>query len=266
MTTEQIDTFAAEIAADFAEEVQAADTLLTEIVTANRSPNYSELVYFAKRLNWDERAVKNELRRIGSVLRDRTIAGSSADRQAAIAEAATASKVLESEGPKLSQKIIEVQSKLTSLDRDARLSTKRVEDQSLAVERLRGLCPQHIRDAVNHRRNLLEHALMRQIHDVNTRIAGLSCVLNRDRYPAGQSGEIFYLESVQRCVWEAVHDVGQNGFRKLALSPAWPSIRGKLETELAELQAKLEPLQQQYDSELAKIECGLDYYLAPQPE
>lgn len=256
MTTTQDDSFAAGIAADFAEEVLAADALLCEIVQANRQPNYSELVYFQKHLNWDESAVKRERRRVSNVLRDKSIAGSPADRQAAIQEAATASDVLAKEGPKVAEQIAKLESKLRSMESDAKLSAKRCEDQALAVERLRGLCPQHIADSVRHRRSQLDHSLGREIADINSRVHELQCCLTPEKYPTPQE----HIESLHRSFPDAVLITVSGGWQKKSLSPAWPSIRTELETELAELTAKLEPLRERYAVELAAIEAPLNYY------
>lgn len=251
-----VDSLVNDIALDYAEKIIDADELLREISTANRPATYEEFVYFQRELGWSETTVREQLRRMVNVMRFQSIAGTTADRKAAATEAATASSVLEKEGPKISDQIAKLQAKLSSMERDERLASKRVDEQGLAIEQLRKLAPVHIDDKFNSQKRLLKNTIRQQISDAEIRINELECCLNPSRYPR----ESDYLDALQRSFRDAVEVRASNGMGRKSHSSKWPSIRVELERELAELHAKMGPLQAQYDSELAKIESSLDYY------
>lgn len=256
----QTSDFTEDIANDFAEEVAIADGLLSAILQEKRQPNYGELTYFRKHLNWDEKEVKRQLHRMTNVLRDLAIAGSRADRDAAAKEAATAAKIFESEGAKIAEQIEKLQAKLRSLESDARLSSKRVEDQNAACVRLRESVPIHVADSVRIKRESITSSLYREILDTETRINELECVLDPSRYQDGERN-IFYLEAVQRCSHESVHHAGNGPTRKMALSPQWAVVRPELEKELSALKTKVAEMRPIYQAEIAKIDADLDFYI-----
>ncbi len=107
------------------------------------------MTFFKSRLGWDEYEVKSQLRRTNNQIRLQAIAGSPSDRESAIVERDKSAEVLEKEGPKLLSKIEALQKQHDALERDSRLSAKRVEDQAVAVEQLRKLVPDHIQDKYN---------------------------------------------------------------------------------------------------------------------
>jgi cold shock CspA family protein len=233
-----------------------ADQVLAEIVRANRRATAGELAYFQSELRWDERQVKSELRRMGNVLRDRAIAGTASDRAAAQAEAEVADGILQREGVKVAAKITELQSKLASMERDAKLSAQRVADQAEAVERLRNNAPEHIRQAVRHRENELTHGAGRQLSDAEIRHNELCCNLDPSRYPT----EAAYLESLRMSCREAIEDYLAGSFRRFRLSQDWPSIRVKLEAERDRLTSEIAKLKAEIAEQEAAIREQLDYY------
>jgi hypothetical protein len=251
-----VESLAQDIAVSHVENILEADQLLREIAGANRQPTYAETVFFTRECGWSDVTIREQLRRMTNVLRLESIAGSPADREAAGIEATTAASVLGKESPKIIDQIEKLQSKLNGLERDARLSAKRVTEQSEAVQQLRGLCPEHVFKSVNAKRNLLDQTLMRSILDIETRINEIECCLAPSKYPT----EAAYLESLERSFPGAVNRTNHGQMFRRQLTAQWPSIRAEIENELAELQAKIEPLQTQYDTELARIEKPLSYY------
>jgi len=253
-------TLAEEVAQDHFEDCIEADHLLKEIVTANRTPTYSEQVFFKSKMGWDDREVIKQRRRMHNVLRLRAIAGSAADRAAAAKEATTAAAVLEKEGPKIADQIAKLEGKLRVLESDARLSAKRVEDQADACRQLRELAPEAIAKEVRDRRNALDATLMRSIYDLQTRENELACCLDPQRYAT----EAAYLEMLERSHADAVVRVETlNTFRR-RLSPHWQTIKAAMELELAELRSQLEIKQADYETTLAPLVARLDYYTTAQ--
>ncbi len=246
-----------DIAADHNEAVMSAEELLAEIITEGRQRAApAELHWFAQHVNWSELQVRQELRRVAAVLRLRSIAGTVADREAAAAEATTASEVLAKEGAKVAEQIAKLEAKLRSLESDARLSAKRCEEQGTAVEQLRGLVPQNIRDVVRDRVSRIEHSIGRQIADAEIRANELDVCLAQDKFPNPQS----YFEMLQRSFPAAIVEGSSGGWTKRKLSPDWSSIRAGMEAELGELVVKLERLRSQFASEIATAEKPLNHY------
>ena len=256
MTIAEPKNFAEEIAHSHDAAIAEADDLLQDIAKENRVANYAELVFFQKVVGWDEIEVRNQLRRMNNVLRFQAIAGSIADREASKAEAITSAKIMETESPKLQAKIEELQTKLSALDRDARLSSKRVEEQSAAADNLRKLCPLHIAKSVQHAVGTIEASIGRQVRDAESRSHELECCLDKSRYANDEA----YFEMLRRSFRDAVAVTNDNKIRKLSLSPEWPSIKAAIESELAEIRTMLEPLRKQHAEMIAQAEKPLSFY------
>lgn len=233
-----------------------AEILLREINHDARVPTFAELTFFKRECGWDQKAVNDQIRRVNSVLRFTAIAGSSADRKATSKEAATAADILEKEGPKLEAKIEELQAKLNGLERDARLSAKRCEEQSEAAQRLRELVPEYVAGQVRAEVNQIESTIGRELLDAETRVNELECCLTPSQYKDEQT----YLQALRRSFPDAVIVVAGDGFIRRALSPEWPAIRAGIQTELAELKPRIESLRNQRAEAIEAAERPLNYY------
>lgn len=233
-----------------------AEILLREINHDGRAPTFAELTFFKRECGWEQKAVNDQLRRMNNVLRLQSIAGSSADRKATTKEAATATEVFEKEGPKLAAKIEELQTKLNGLERDARLSAKRCEEQLEAAQRLRELVPEYVAGQVRSEVNRIESTIGRELLDAETRVNELECCLTPSRYTDEQT----YLQALQRSFRDAVIVVAGDGFIRRAASPEWPAIRSGIQTELAELKPRIESLRSQRTEMIERAELPLGYY------
>ena len=246
-----------DIGEDYRQSLMNAEYLLREICQAGRHPNFADQTFFLRECGWDEQKVAAQLRRMNSVLRLSAIAGTAGDREASFKESESAAAVLEKEGPKLAAKIADLQAKLTALERDARLADKRVTEQNEAVAKLRELVPEHVRTEVQSTTNLLKRTTGAEINNAETRLNELQCCLDSTRYRHEQD----YLESLQRSFRDAVtfKEIGQ--FLKRELTPAWPEIQASVESELAELQTKLESMQAEYSEAIEQAELPLNFYV-----
>jgi len=245
-----------EVAELHRERIIEADDLLREIVHTNRRPTFAELTFFHRECGWNELRVKQELRRMGDVLRQQAIGGTPADREASAKEAATAAAIAEKESPKLVAKIEELQAKLNGLERDAKLSAKRCEEQSEAVQRLRELVPEHIAGAVQSEVDRIEHSIGQEMRDAEIRLNELECCLDPSRYKNEQT----YLQTLERSFRKAVFVVPGDGFIKRAASPEWPTIKAQIQSELAELKPRIETLRTQRAEMIERAELPLGYY------
>ena len=251
-----IESFSDEVAVGYQNSADDGEHLLREICQAGRHSNFADQTFFLRECGWDEQKVAAQLRRMNSVLRLSAIAGTAADRSAALSESNTASELAEKESPKLRAKIEDLQAKLTALERDARLADKRVTEQNEAVAKLRELVPEHIRSAVQANINTLNSTLAKDISNAETRLNELQCCLDPSKYRHEQD----HLEALQRsfCGSVVVKEYGK--FLKRELSPQWPEIQTSIKTELTELQSKLETMRGEYDEALSAAELPLDYY------
>jgi hypothetical protein len=245
-----------ELATNHRETLLDADILLLEICHNGGKANYEQLVYFNRELGWDERAVHDQLRRMHNVTRWKAIAGNTPAREAVAKESEAAATVLEKEGPKLAAKIEELQAKLNGLERDARLSAKRCEEQAEAVQRLRELVPEHIAGEVRSAVAKIEATIGREMLDAETRANELECCLTPSKY----RDERAYLEALQRSFRDAVTVITENNIIRRRLSPEWPTIREGIQAELGELRPRIETLRSQRAEMIEQAELPLGYY------
>ena len=245
-----------ELATNHRETLLDADILLLEICHNGGKANYEQLVYFNRELGWNERAINDQLRRMHNVTRWKAIAGNTPAREAVAKESEAAATVLEKEGPKLAAKIEELQTKLNGLERDARLSAKRCEEQAEAVQRLRELVPEHIAGEVQSEVSRISSTIGRELLDSESRINELECCLTPSKYRA----ESYYLESLQRSFRDAVVVITENKVNRRVLSSEWPTIKAEIQDELAELKPRIETLRSQRSEAIEQAELPLGYY------
>ena len=190
-------------------------------------------------------------------MRFQAIAGTSGDREAAIVERNKSADIAQKELPKLQAKIEALQKQTDMLERDARLSSKRVDEQSTAVDHLKKLCPQNLVESVRHSVTAIEHSIGQQLREFEGRSNELSCCLDKSRYETEES----YLESLRRSFREAVEIIITGKYQTLSLSAQWPAIKADIESELANLRKNLEPLRLQYSAAIAAAELPLNFYV-----
>lgn len=253
-----IDDYSAvlEVAELHRERIIEADDLLREISLANRRPTFAELTFLSREVGWNEQRVQAELRRMGNVIRLQAIAGTSQDREALAQETATASKLFESEAPKIIEKRDKLQKQLDAIERDARQAQKRFDDSNEAVRRLRELPSEHIAASVRAEVGRIESTIGREILDGEVRINELQGCLDSVRHRS----ESMYLESLKRSFRDAVSEIVEGRTLRRVLSPAWPAIREGIQTELAELIPRVETLKAQHAELIAAAERPLNYY------
>lgn len=255
MTTE---TLSDDIQSEFVSRFADVEQLLREIASEDRKPFASELAYFAREMGWSDPAVvRRELSRMKSVANWQAIAGLPADRAAAVKEAEASAKILETESPKLEQKISELQAKLSAFERDARLSQKRVEQQAEGVEQLRKLAPKYIADAVNHSRSRVEQAIGDGLRAMKDRLHKLKLITNFENvYPLASD----HLDVLKRWQPDATVSTVRGRFLEYGFSPQWPTIKAAAQAEFAELTERIPVVQAEYDAAMAVAEAPRSFY------
>lgn len=251
------ESFAEDVAAEYAEDILIADDLLAEISKADRSATYAEFAYFAK-LGWDENEVRSQLRRTHSRLRFQAIAGGPNDRKAGKAEATRTANVLADQGPKLEAEIEKLEKKLRQLQQAAKLAQQRQEDQEDAVRKLRELIPSHIRDKYNFDKRALSVSVRRPLLDAKTRLQQLELLTNPDRHATPRD----YIEAI-RSQPGAVDEIPTRGYTQRQLSAAYPAILAEWKAELAELEPQVKAMERDYEQKKAAIDRTLEFYSDP---
>ena len=255
MSTENFSA-AAEVAERHRENIIEGDELLREICKVGRLPTFAEATFFSREIGWDNTRQTKEVRRMNSVLRLSAIAGTAADREASEKESETAAGLAETELPKILEKIRKLQQQADALERDARLSAKRVEEQSGAAEQLRTLNPENIAGSVRANVQTIKNTTGREIGDAEVRANELRCCLSPSLYKS----ESEWMEVLQRSFRAAVIVESINRVIRRKLSPEWPGIKASIEAELSELHPKLAELRAQYAEQITAAEQPLSYY------
>lgn len=249
--------FADEIQESHQADLEQAEWLLQDIVRQNRMPTAGEYAFFL-RCGWDEVRARDQVRRVSQALNQQTIAGDPSTREAAATEAATAAKLLESEAPKIREKLDKLQKQLDGLERDARLSAKRVEQQVAAVAKCREFPPPAVRAKVDAALKILNTSgVGKTLRDAQERHHELRLIVNDGVYDSPATHIDFAL---RRLCPAAVRTVTQGRMLSYSYSEAWPGLKAAAEAEFSELNSKLPELQAAFDAEVAAIETALDFY------
>jgi len=255
MSTTEIDSMVQEVADDFAADIAEADNLLREIVNADRRPTIAEQTYFRRRLSWDDKQINDQYRRMASVVRLQAIAGTPSDRQAASAEATTAAKILQTEGPKILDKITKLQQQHDALERDARLSAKRVSEQAEAVVHLRDHLPISIAKEADSLHGSIYQSLAHPVMALQQRQEWITKVL-AGRFDDKRS----HMSLANKLHPGATERREEKQYITTDWSADWPRIKKELAAELEGLPAKIAEAQSALDAEMVKVDTLRDYY------
>ena len=253
-----ITCFADEVQQTFRFNLEEAEMLLSDRARRNEKFTAADYV-FLSRVGWDQKKAHDEYRRVTQALNQQAIAGSPADREAALLESQTAAEIHAKESPKLEARISELTAKLNGLERDQRLSQKRVEQQREAVVKCREFVPLYVRQSVDAARtNLLTSGSGKALRDAEARRHELVCVLNHGNVYDSVAKHLEY--GLKHLLPEAVNTVTQGRMLSYRYSDQWPGLKADAESEFDSLNQQLPELQSAYDAELSEIEKPLDYY------
>ena len=254
-----IETMSTFVLEDYADRSREAEQLARDVIGEGRIEfSTAEKAHLAREMNWDERQCRDELRRVRNVSRLQGIAGRPEDRAATSLECQTATDLLAKQGPILESKISELQTRLEGLRRDSRLSEKRVEEQTLAVQQLREVCPVAIVDGVNRERRALEAGVGQDLRDSKSRHHELMCNLNLNNVYESKEKHIEY--GLLRSLPAAVAKIVVNQILRYDYSAEWPSLKAKCAAEYAAITEKLPELQSVYDDAVQVSEMPLNFY------
>jgi chromosome segregation ATPase len=229
------------------------DEVLRELVESGESPTYEHYM-FASQLGIDAPAFKAQLRRMNRVVSFQQVAGSAKDRTELLAAADDAEKLLATDGEKLLEQIATLQKQYDSMESKAKQLRRRHEQATNAVDELKGLVPDLVKQEYSLRKRMLQESLGREIKDRETRAKYLEMLLNQQDY-TDQS----WLETVRLNNHEFVGFSGDRVQRRILL-PAFEQARPKLRQELTEIKSELKELQNQFDAERKSMDESLEVY------
>mgnify|MGYP003667664809 CR=1 FL=1 len=255
-----ITCFADEVQQTFRFNLEEAEMLLSDRARRNEKFTAADYV-FLSRVGWDQKKAHDEYRRVTQALNQQAIAGSPADREAALLESQTAAEIHAKESPKLEARISELTAKLNGLERDQRLSQKRVEQQREAVVKCREFVPLYVRQSVDAARtNLLTSGSGKALRDAEARRHELVCTLNVGGIYDRQEKHI---DTLSRLLPVAVAQTVQGRMISYRYSDQWAGLKADAEREFDSLNQQLPELQSVFDADLDVVEKPLDYWSNP---
>lgn len=255
-----ITCFADEIAESYETDWEQAIWLFRDRIRRNQKLIESDYAFTAAHLNWDRPKTNTEFREVSNAMTLMAIIGTPEQQAAKEAEAEAAAGIFAKEGPKLEAKIQELQTKLNALERDKRLTEKRVEETREALAKLPNVAPGYVRKRVAAAETLLNtQGVGAELRAATARLHELTCVLNLGGVYDSVATHIDY--GLRRLCPDAVTSTAHGRMMSYNYSPAWPGIKAAAETEHAELSQQIPGLQAAYDVALAEVRKPLtDYF------
>jgi hypothetical protein len=229
------------------------EEVLRELAESGESPTYEHYM-FASTLGIDAPAFKAQLRRMNHVLSYQQIAGSQKDRDELLVAADDAEHVLATDGAALLKKIADLQSEYSKMEGKANQLRRRHGEATKAVEQLKQLVPDVLRQEYSLRKRMLQDSLGKEIAERETRVKYLELLLSQQDYTDQN-----WLETVRLNNHDFVGYSGATVQRKILL-PAFTEARPKLQQELDEIQAELVGMRKQYDAEVKSMVKSLEIY------
>jgi len=256
-----ITCFADEVQQTFHFNLEEAEMLLSDRARRNEKFTAADYVFLG-RVGWDQKKSHDQLQRVSQALSHKAVAGSVADRAAALLEAETSAEIFEKEQPKIREKLEKLHKQLDGLERDARLSQKRVEQQTASVLKCREFAPSYVRQSVDAPKQILNtEGVGATLRQVTARIHELTCILNIDNVYGSPARHLEY--GLKHLCPVAVNTVTQGRMLSYAYSDQWAGLKAAAELEFDELNSTIPELQSAYDAELSEIELALDFYSNP---
>jgi hypothetical protein len=243
----------AEITSKQKQDFERFDEILKELVESDSPPTYEHYLY-ASQLGIDAPAFRAQLRRMSRVVSFQQVAGSAKDRTELLAAADDAEQLLATDGEKLLEQIATLQADYNKLESKARQLRKRCTEATRAVEELKTLVPDMVRQEYSLRKRMLQETVGVEISERETRAKYLEMLLNQQDYT-----DQAWLETVRLNNHEYVGYGGDRVQRRILL-PAFEQAKPKLQAELNEIQAELVPMRKQYDGEVAAMVKSLEIY------
>ena len=234
-----------------------ADKMLRAIVNEKRNPNFAESTFFRGRCSWTDDEIQRQINRMNNVLRFKAVAGSAAEREAAIAEQAKASEILRDEGPKIQDAIRKLSEQFDGLERNAVRAARVCEQIDTAVENLRSvdvLRPDLRAKHEGLRRQFAESDWSR-LCEVGVEVSFRKQMLSTPEDPRK------FVESLGIHFPECrKYDVSSQRF--IIENDPWEQRKKTMRCELLELQDEYDRLTVLKAEQMASLEPFLDHYIS----
>lgn len=235
--------------------LEQAEAIIRGAVEQGRELNYSEIDFLSGEVNFDQRKIKDEMRRLSDVVRTQAIVGDSATRAKHKQNAEAAQADLVQRVPELDEQIAQLQAEKERLEKTAAGFIQREEQIAIGLERLKTLAPPLSIAKYNAKFQNLGRTVYKALNDTKAELNGYKVILSRDTNNQQD------LQDLWLHCREFMTQSTTNRHLTYAVKPAeWAAECQRMREMIPQLEQEVAAMQEQYDSELADIEADLQVY------
>ena len=231
------------------------EALLRSLAESNRYPTSDELFELRGYGLGDPKDLKREVSRLSRKITLEQQAGSVADRQKMAEHCQQCESLLKSETPKLEKAIADAQRELGRLQKDARLSSQRLEQMRTAADRLKDTLPDSVRQEFAQRRNAIDSTLFRAMMDTETRINEIRRLLTQPENPKSNDWNLWVGQWRRSVPGSFVSDENNRG--RLMATRDYALACNDLRAEIEILEPKLQQQREAFDKAVAALDSEM---------
>jgi predicted nucleic acid-binding Zn-ribbon protein len=231
------------------------EALLRSLAESNRYPTSDELFELRGYGLGDPKDLKREVSRLSRKITLEQQAGSVADRQKMAEHCQQCESLLKSETPKLEKAIADAQRELGRLQKDARLSSQRLEQMRTAADRLRDCLPESVKQEFNQRRNAIDESLGRAVSDSEIRLNEIRRLLTQPENPKSNDWNLWADQWRRSFPGSFVSDENNRG--RLMATRDYALACNDLRAELEILEPKLQQQREAFDKAVATLDAEM---------
>lgn len=233
-----------------------AEAIIRGAVEAGRDLDYNEIDFLSGEVNFDQRKIKDEVRRLTDVVRTQAIVGDSATRAKHTQNTEAALADLKQRVPELDEQIAQLQAEKARLEKTAADFVRREEQIQVGLERLKTLAPPLSIARYNAKFQNLSQTLYREINANKIDLQGYKVALSKDTHNQQDLQDMWLTQR------EYMVQSVESGSRRLLYSmrPEWQDERRRMQEMIPQLEQDIAAMQEKYDAELADIEADLQVY------
>lgn len=232
---------------------ERADEILRRWVETDEVPTYDDMAFLRGELNWDDRKIRQQRRRINTVVKNQMTARDQAYRDELAEAADQAEHELKERGDELRKQIDNLTAELNQMERTVELRRKRCCECQDALDSLRNSqsLPDDVRDKHSAKIKALSETTKRELLDVES--------------------EIRHIELLDKLDTRSPHDLGiirthgtayvENHKGTLVVTPAWSAFVAEQRAKLPTLREGQAELQAEYNATKAEIDQLLNHYV-----
>ncbi len=260
-------TLAERLTLEHAQIVEEAERILRQDVKGTKAMSFDDRLMLGRDLGWDDKRIERELGRMGQVLKCEEAAGNATTRKARAKAVDDAKANLAENGDALLADIEAIQAKHDALVNAVNVSHGELEAQEQAIERLRELAPEDVKDRVAQAEAIVKRAINPELLPVR---GELDLVANLEAIDpgsyAGREAALLHCRTVGRSN-HPLADLAANAIREAQGAPAsvdavaFGVYVNARKTASKPFAVKLDELENKRAEMLAEARAPLDHYL-----